>query len=89
LSHSIADMSLELCPLTMQSQVLPERFVYVPWRFVSCHATSTWLSTELLTHLYLLKLTEKGKALRDYRCKGCCTEVGWYGNDCWHCSNDV
>jgi len=40
LSHSMAVMSLKFFPLTTQSQVFPERYVYVPQRDVSCHAIS-------------------------------------------------
>jgi hypothetical protein len=40
LSHPMAVVSLEFCPMIVKSQVLPERFVCVPQRVVSCHALS-------------------------------------------------
>jgi len=53
-------ISLKSCLLSIQSQVLPEGFVYVPQRFyVSCHTVSTWIFHMSWSHIVLVEADRK------------------------------
>jgi len=89
-NHSIAAMSLEFCLLTTESQVLPERFVYMPQRVmfpVLLRPCESFISVG-----YMLALVEADEDFLQIKWENKDTKIstqGWGDSGCWNCSNDI